>query len=140
MIYLLKSSAKLLARCAELRVHDCIVRSVISGTAPFVGFANHQAVLANPTPDQERMRIAALIEFVDSEIFTLLEAMAWELGRRPQAALAERYRALVARSPLPRTTTATSTQPSDIPANPPGTATWSSATSCTAQAFCCRRR
>lgn len=37
------------------------------------------------------------IEFVDSEVYKLLEAMAWELGRRPDAALEERYSALVAR-------------------------------------------
>lgn len=37
------------------------------------------------------------IEFVDSEIYKLLEAMAWELGREPAAALADRYRALAER-------------------------------------------
>ncbi|AYF98027.1 glycoside hydrolase family 127 protein [Protaetiibacter intestinalis] len=37
------------------------------------------------------------IEFVDSEVYKLLEAMAWELGRRDDPALAERYDALVAR-------------------------------------------
>ena len=37
------------------------------------------------------------IEFVDSEIYKLLEAMAWELARRPSAGLDARYRALVAR-------------------------------------------
>ncbi|UFS59034.1 glycoside hydrolase family 127 protein [Subtercola endophyticus] len=37
------------------------------------------------------------IEFVDSEIYKLLEAMAWELGRKPEAGLGARYRALVAR-------------------------------------------
>lgn len=37
------------------------------------------------------------IEFVDSEIYKLLEAMAWELARRPDGALEARYRALVAR-------------------------------------------
>ncbi|MEF2978518.1 glycoside hydrolase family 127 protein [Subtercola sp. YIM 133946] len=37
------------------------------------------------------------IEFVDSEIYKLLEAMAWELGRRPDDALERRYRSLVAR-------------------------------------------
>ena len=37
------------------------------------------------------------IEFVDSEVYKLLEAMAWELGRRPDAGLEERYSALVAR-------------------------------------------
>jgi uncharacterized protein len=35
------------------------------------------------------------IEFVDSEIYKLLEAMAWELARRPDGALEARYRALV---------------------------------------------
>ena len=35
------------------------------------------------------------IEFVDSEVYKLLEAMAWELGRRPDAALDERYRGIV---------------------------------------------
>lgn len=37
------------------------------------------------------------IEFVDSEVYKLLEAMAWELGRSPDARLEETYRALVAR-------------------------------------------
>jgi DUF1680 family protein len=37
------------------------------------------------------------IEFVDSEIYKLLEAMAWELGRAPDQRLAEKYRSLVAR-------------------------------------------
>ncbi|MGH3252454.1 MAG: glycoside hydrolase family 127 protein [Trebonia sp.] len=37
------------------------------------------------------------IEFVDSEIYKLLEAMAWELGREHSGSLARRYRALVAR-------------------------------------------
>jgi len=37
------------------------------------------------------------IEFVDSEIYKLLEAMAWELGRSEDAELAARYARLVAR-------------------------------------------
>ena len=37
------------------------------------------------------------IEFVDSEIYKLLEAMAWELGREHSADLERRYQALVAR-------------------------------------------
>jgi DUF1680 family protein len=37
------------------------------------------------------------IEFVDSEIYKLLEAMAWELGRERTAALEDRYRALAQR-------------------------------------------
>jgi DUF1680 family protein len=37
------------------------------------------------------------IEFVDSEVYKLLEAMAWELGRKPTPALEERYSELVAR-------------------------------------------
>jgi uncharacterized protein len=37
------------------------------------------------------------IEFVDSEIYKLLEAMAWELGRSDDPALADRYDRLVAR-------------------------------------------
>ena len=37
------------------------------------------------------------IEFVDSEVYKLLEAMAWELGRRPDAALEVRYREIVSR-------------------------------------------
>ena len=37
------------------------------------------------------------IEFVDSEVYKLLEAMAWELGRRPDHALEETYTALVGR-------------------------------------------
>jgi uncharacterized protein len=37
------------------------------------------------------------IEFVDSEIYKLLEAMAWELGRSGDAALASRYARLAAR-------------------------------------------
>ena len=37
------------------------------------------------------------IEFVDSEVYKLLEAMAWELGREPSAELADRFDALVSR-------------------------------------------
>ncbi len=37
------------------------------------------------------------IEFVDSEIYKLLEAMAWELGRAHSPALEDRYHALAAR-------------------------------------------
>lgn len=37
------------------------------------------------------------IEFVDSEIYKLLEAMAWELGRKPDPALEARYNSLVSR-------------------------------------------
>jgi DUF1680 family protein len=37
------------------------------------------------------------IEFTDSEIYKLLEGMAWELARQPDAALASRFEALVAR-------------------------------------------
>ncbi|MGD0603938.1 MAG: beta-L-arabinofuranosidase domain-containing protein [Streptosporangiaceae bacterium] len=37
------------------------------------------------------------IEFVDSEIYKLLEAMAWELGRQPAAGLERRYCALAER-------------------------------------------
>lgn len=37
------------------------------------------------------------VEFVDSEIYKLLEAMAWELGRRPDPVLAERFDGIVAR-------------------------------------------
>jgi hypothetical protein len=37
------------------------------------------------------------IEFVDSEIYKLLEAMAWDLGREHSASLEDRYQALVAR-------------------------------------------
>ena len=37
------------------------------------------------------------IEFVDSEVYKLLEAMAWELGREDDPALAARFTALVSR-------------------------------------------
>ncbi|ARC58553.1 Non-reducing end beta-L-arabinofuranosidase [Frondihabitans sp. 762G35] len=37
------------------------------------------------------------IEFVDSEVYKLLEGMAWELGRSDDAELADRYERLVAR-------------------------------------------
>ncbi len=37
------------------------------------------------------------IEFVDSEIYKLLEAMAWEQGRHPGGDLAARYRDLTER-------------------------------------------
>ncbi len=37
------------------------------------------------------------IEFVDSEVYKLLEAMAWDLGREHSAALEDRYHALAAR-------------------------------------------
>ena len=36
-------------------------------------------------------------EFSDSEVYKLLEAMAWELGRAPEAALEARFQAIVAR-------------------------------------------
>lgn len=36
-------------------------------------------------------------EFSDSEVYKYLEAMAWELGRQPDAALEVRFRAIVAR-------------------------------------------
>ncbi|MGA1835831.1 beta-L-arabinofuranosidase domain-containing protein [Herbiconiux sp. 11R-BC] len=37
------------------------------------------------------------IEFVDSEVYKLLEAMAWELGREPNPELEQSYRTVVAR-------------------------------------------
>ncbi|KRC66420.1 hypothetical protein ASE12_17605 [Aeromicrobium sp. Root236] len=37
------------------------------------------------------------VEFVDSEVYKLLEAMAWELRRAPEAGLATQYKDLVAR-------------------------------------------
>src|SRR3954453_1457405 len=37
------------------------------------------------------------IEFVDSEVYKLLEAMAWELGREGDASLSASYEALVER-------------------------------------------
>jgi hypothetical protein len=37
------------------------------------------------------------IEFVDSEVYKLLEGMAWELGREPHGDLQDRYDALVSR-------------------------------------------
>jgi DUF1680 family protein len=40
---------------------------------------------------------AGMFEFVDSEVYKLLEAMAWELGREHSDALARRYQALVRR-------------------------------------------
>jgi len=36
-------------------------------------------------------------EFADSEVYKLLEAMSWELGRRPDPALEDRFAAIVAR-------------------------------------------
>jgi DUF1680 family protein len=42
-------------------------------------------------------RHAGIFEFVDSEVYKLLEAMAWELGREHSDALARRYQALVQR-------------------------------------------
>ncbi|GAA4481050.1 glycoside hydrolase family 127 protein [Microbacterium panaciterrae] len=37
------------------------------------------------------------VEFVDSEVYKLLEAMAWEIGRSGEAGLEERYRSIVRR-------------------------------------------
>ncbi|MEA5456771.1 glycoside hydrolase family 127 protein [Sinomonas sp. JGH33] len=37
------------------------------------------------------------VEFVDSEVYKLLEALAWELGRRPDPELEQRYNDLVCR-------------------------------------------
>jgi uncharacterized protein len=42
-------------------------------------------------------RHAGLFEFVDSEVYKLLEAMAWELGREHSDALARRYETLARR-------------------------------------------
>lgn len=53
---------------------------------------NFDAAAQGRLPDDRRGR-----EFSDSEVYKLLEAMAWELGRRADAALAERYDAIVRR-------------------------------------------
>ncbi len=54
--------------------------------------ANFDLAAAGTLPAGRRGR-----EFSDSEPYKLLEAMAWELGRRPDAALAARFDAIVAR-------------------------------------------
>ena len=38
------------------------------------------------------------VEFVDSEVYKLLEAMAWELARRPDGALESEYGAQIGRA------------------------------------------
>ena len=53
--------------------------------------ANFDRTAAGEGPDRDGR------EFADSEIYKLLEAMAWELGRRHDDLLDEKYEALVAR-------------------------------------------
>ncbi|WP_199425069.1 glycoside hydrolase family 127 protein [Actinotalea solisilvae] len=53
---------------------------------------NFDAAAEGRLPEDRRGR-----EFADSETYKLLEAMAWELGRAPDADLERRYRAIVAR-------------------------------------------
>ena len=53
---------------------------------------NFDAAVEGRLPVDRRGR-----KFSDSEVYKLLEAMAWELGRRPDPALEERYTAIVAR-------------------------------------------
>lgn len=54
--------------------------------------ANFDLAAAGTLPDGRRGR-----EFSDSEIYKYLEALAWEIGRTGDAALDERFRAVVAR-------------------------------------------
>ncbi len=54
--------------------------------------ANFDAVARGDVATTRRGR-----EFSDSEVYKLLEAMAWELGRRPDADLEERFAAIVRR-------------------------------------------
>lgn len=54
--------------------------------------ANFDAAVEGRLPRDRRGR-----EFSDSEVYKLLEAMAWELGRRPDPALEARFHAIVAR-------------------------------------------
>ncbi|SDZ50616.1 glycoside hydrolase family 127 protein [Herbiconiux ginsengi] len=53
---------------------------------------NFDLAAAGTLPEGRRGR-----EFSDSEVYKYLEAVAWELGRRPDAALERRFRAVVAR-------------------------------------------
>ena len=54
--------------------------------------ANFDAAREHRLPVDRRGR-----EFSDSEVYKFLEAMVWELGRRPDPALQQRYDAIVAR-------------------------------------------
>lgn len=54
--------------------------------------ANFDRAAAGTLPEGRRGR-----EFSDSEVYKYLEAVAWELGRRPDAAREERFRAVVRR-------------------------------------------
>ncbi|PTL72261.1 hypothetical protein C1I63_04980 [Rathayibacter caricis DSM 15933] len=62
-----------------------------------VGWAGNFDRAADGTLSDASGNRHAGIEFVDSEVYKLLEAMAWELGRSDDAALASSYDALVAR-------------------------------------------
>ncbi|WP_370545122.1 glycoside hydrolase family 127 protein [Herbiconiux sp. VKM Ac-1786] len=54
--------------------------------------ANFDLAAAGTLPEGRRGR-----EFSDSEVYKYLEALAWEIGRRPDAALETRFRAVVDR-------------------------------------------
>ncbi|OOB92339.1 glycoside hydrolase family 127 protein [Rathayibacter sp. VKM Ac-2630] len=62
-----------------------------------VGWAGNFDRAADGTISDAAGNRHAGIEFVDSEVYKLLEAMAWELGRSDDAELASSYDALVAR-------------------------------------------
>src|SRR5262249_16745137 len=53
---------------------------------------NFDLAASGALPDGRRGR-----EFSDSEVYKTLEAMAWELGRRPDEGLEARFRAIVTR-------------------------------------------
>ena len=82
------------------------------------------------------------IEFVDSEVYKLLEAMAWELGREPNRRDldAPLPGAGANGSPPRRSPTGTCTPASGGPGSRRATPTWSPGTSCTASVTCSRRR
>ena len=71
--------------------------------AATLAHCEHWLEVSGWLPNFDRVREAGAAEarsgwvFADSEVYKLLEAMAWELGRQPDAALAARYDAIVER-------------------------------------------
>ena len=76
--------------------------------------------------------------FADSDVYKLMEAAAWEVGRSARPTRIGASRPHRSHRPGPGGTMATSTRSSGVPASPTDTATWSGVTSCTTTGTCCR--
>lgn len=75
------------------RINAAATLAHIEGKLESEGWlGNFDLAAAGRLPDGRRGR-----EFADSEVYKYLEALAWEIGRRGDAALEERLRAVVAR-------------------------------------------